>query len=50
MVEYTFKRTLISGNRITVPKIVLEEWFLSEGDIVSVTFKKIPKSLQGIVL
>ena len=48
--EYTFKRKVISGRRVTVPKIVLDQLDLSVGDTVSVTFRKVNKDLRGIVL
>lgn len=48
--EYSFKRTIISGNRITIPTVVMREWDLSNGDEIQVIFRKIPKHLQGIVL
>jgi len=48
--EYNFKRTIISGNRITVPDAIVKEWNLKMGDEIQVVFKKIPKSLQGIVI
>lgn len=48
--EYTFKRKIISDGRITVPKVVLDEWELSHGDEIIVTFRKTTKKVQGIVI
>ena len=48
--EYIFTRNVISGGRVTVPKVVLDEWGLSSGDKIVVVFKKIQKNLNGIVI
>lgn len=48
--EYTFKRKIISDGRVTIPKVVIDEWGLSHGDEIIVTFKKPTKEIQGIVI
>ena len=48
--EYTFTRKIISGNRVTVPKVVTDQWRLSNGDEIIVTFKLKSKNVKGIVI
>ncbi len=44
------KRKIISGNRITIPKHLIDEWNLKSGDFIEATFKKHYNAKEGIVL
>ena len=48
--KYTFTRTIISGGRVTVPKVVLKELNVKEGGELKVTFELNEKEIKGIVL
>ena len=48
--EFTLDRKIISGNRVTIPKDLLDEWNLNAGDVIRVTFKKQLKVIKGFVV
>jgi len=49
MLEYRWKARVISGNRITIPRFIVEDWGLKEGDRVYVVIRRVPKE-RGVIL
>ena len=48
--KYIFKCNVISGNRITIPKSLIKEWNVQNGQVLKITFELDKPNLKGIVI
>ena len=48
--DETFKASIISGKRITIPDYVFRKYYLNIGDVLQVTIRKPIKHMKDVIL
>ncbi len=48
--EYEWHAKIISGNRVTIPDLVIKQWGLRAGDVIQITAKRPVKPTRDVII